>query len=199
MNVLASRLSRLALVAAASLALAACSSTPKTFANADPTANFGAYQTFGFVDTPGTDSKPYETLETNFLKDAISRELTRRGMSYAESSPDIIVNFHVHSQDKIKSRSTPATGYGAGWYDPWYDTWGGYGGWRTEVYQVTEGTLIIDVVDADARKLVWEGSAQGRITDEVMRNLEAVIYETVTLIMDGYPIVPPAAEAPPSG
>ena len=35
--------------------LAACSSTPTTYSQADPTVDFSEYKTFGFYDSPATN------------------------------------------------------------------------------------------------------------------------------------------------
>jgi len=84
-----------------------------------------------------------------------------------------------------------ASGY-YGYRGSYYGAWGGY---ETRIDQYTEGTLNIDVVDARLQKLVWEGSIVGKITEEVRKNLEAVIDEAVQVIYKEFP-VPPQTENP---
>ena len=55
----------------------------------------------------------------------------------------------------------PYYGYRAGFYGGWP----GYG-WGDQVYQYTEGTLNIDLVDARRKQLVWEGVAVGEVQDQ---------------------------------
>ncbi len=195
MSIKKSGMAKIATVGVALFALAGCASTPNTFANADPTVDFTQYQSFGFVPQLDTDSKDYQSLETNFLKVAVAQEFDRRGMTHDHDNPQLLVNFIIHTQEKLRSRAVPTAtvGVGYGWYDPWYDTWGGYGGYRTEISQITEGTLSIDVVDAASKKLIWEGQIKGRVTDKAIKNLEATIDEAVKAIMEGYPIAPAGA------
>ncbi len=179
----------LALGAIAALVLTACASTPNTFANADPGADFAGYKTYGFLPTLSTDKEDYESMESNFLKVAVAQQLDRRGMTYAEN-PDVLVNFYIHTKEKIRTRSVPTMGAYYGFRDPFYDTWGGYGGYETRVDQYTEGTLHIDIIDSARKKLVWEGAIAGRVTDNALKHLEATIDEAVALIMDNYPVQP---------
>jgi len=165
------------------LVFVGCATTPNTFSNAAPTVDFSQYSTFGFFDSLATDRGSYESMETNFLKVAVAQQLDRRGLSYSDS-PDLLVNFYIHTKEKITSRNVPTMGGYYAFRDPFYDTWGGYGGYETRIDQYTEGTLNIDVVDAKAGKLVWEGSIVGRVKDSVIRNLEQSIDEAVAAIME---------------
>ncbi len=188
MTTITSKLGRIAVIMVAVVTMAGCASTPNTYANADPSANFAQFQTYGFVPAMGTDTRDYQSLQTNYLKSAIGSELQNRGMSES-NSPDLLINFHVHTKEKIRSHSVP-TGHIGAFYDPFWDTWGGYGGWRTEVRQYTEGTLTIDVVDANSNKLVWEGAAVGRVTNKDLKDLRGAIDSAVTEIMKSYPVIP---------
>lgn len=177
------------LMTAAVIALAGCASTPNTFVNADPTADFGSYKTYGFYEDLSTDKANYESMESNFLKVAVAQELDHRGMTYSHS-PDLMVNFYINTKEKIKTRSVPTTSGYYGYRDPFYDTWGGYGGYETRIDQYTEGTLNIDIVDASSKKLIWEGAIAGRVTDTALRNLEETIDKAVAAIMASYPVQP---------
>ena len=53
--------------------------------------------------------------------------------------------------------------------------------------QYTEGTVTIDLVNNASNKLVWEGTAIGRITSEVDNNLQAVVRVVVTDVFKKYP------------
>jgi len=169
------------------VALSGCASTPNTFANRDPGTDFGKFQTFGFFANLSTDNPQYQSLESNFLKVAVAQELDKRGLTYAEN-PDLLVNFYINTKDKIRTRSVPTGGAYYGYRDPFYDPWMGYGGYETRVDQYTEGTLNIDVVDASTKKLVWEGSIVGRITDKDIQNLEQTIDGAVAAVMANFPV-----------
>ena len=176
--------------------LVACASSPNTFSNADPSADFSQYKTFGYFPALSTDNPGYQSLVSNFLKVAVAQELVVRGLDHDEENPDLRVNFYINTQDKIKTRSVPTAGGYYGYRDPFYDPWGGYGamggGYETRVDQFTEGTLTIDVVDNKTNKLVWEGSVVGRLTEKDVRNMEQTVDEAVAAAMSGFPIVPSA-------
>ena len=184
------KLFRIILVGITLLAVAGCASTPNTYSNAAPGTDFSSYSTFSFFDSLSTDRGNYESMETNFLKVAVAQQLDRRGLRYSDDSPDLLVNFYIHTKEKITSRSVPATGAYYDYRDPFYDTWGGYGGYETRIEQHTEGTLHIDVVDSNTDKLVWEGAVVGRITEKDLRNLEQTIDEAVDAAMVDFPIQP---------
>ena len=173
------------------LLFSGCASTPNTYSNAAPGADFTRYSTFGFFDSLSTNRGEYESMETNFLKVAVAQQLDRRGLTYTDESPDLLVNFYIHTKEKITSRSVPTMG-GAyyDYRDPYYDAWGGYGAYETRIEQHTEGTLHIDVVDASTDKLVWEGAIVGRVTERAIRNLEQSIDEAVAAAMANFPIQP---------
>ncbi len=81
-------------------------------------------------------------------------------------------SFFDEDKTKVTTYNDPMYGgyygYRRGYYDPWY----GYGyGTSTHVSQYTEGTVNIDMVDAKAKRMVWEGIAVGRV-DEDRSNAE---------------------------
>ncbi|MDH4047235.1 MAG: DUF4136 domain-containing protein [Gammaproteobacteria bacterium] len=183
-------------IIAASL-LTACASTPNTFINADPNVDFSQYKTFGYFPTLSTDKGQYESLVSNFLKVAVAQQFDRRGLTYDDDDPQLLVNFYINTKEKIRTRSVPSAGGYYGYRDPFYSPWGGYGmgmGYETRVDQYTEGTLNIDVVDAATKKLVWEGAIAGRLSDKDIRNMETTVDGAVASVMMGYPIQPGGAQ-----
>ena len=169
--------------------LAACSaSAPKIITNSAPGFAIGAYGTYGFMQPLSTDRGSIRSLESQQLIAATSRELEALGLARDDSNPDLLVNFMVATKEKIESRPTagPSVYYGRSRYG----TWGGYGvgyGNTTEVVQRTEGTLTIDIVDADRKELVWEGAATARVTDSMRENQRAVIDAAVRDIFAQFP------------
>lgn len=173
-------------VVLATLLLSACASGPSIFSNADPTANLGGFRTYGFISPLGTDGPEYTSLLSQLLKAATARELEARGYTPSDN-PDLLVNFHVESKEKISSTSVPrgpAFGGYYGWRSGYYGTWGGY---STEITQYTEGTLTVDLVDAARKQLVWEGTAVGRVRERDRENVQAAVDAVVPLIFANFP------------
>lgn len=168
----------------AALLLSACASGPALFSSTDPTANFGTYKTYGFISPLGTDGPAYSSVLSQLLKAATIRELEARGYRPADN-PDLLVNFHVESKEKIRSTTSPAYGGYYGYRAGYYGTWGGYGG--TEITQYTEGTLTVDLVDSARRQLVWEGTAVGRVRDQDRENVQAAVDAIMPLLFAKFP------------
>lgn len=177
---------RAVLFAAATGSLVACA-TP-TASDVDPTADFSSYQTYAFLSDVAADKVPYETLERTHLKAAVGREMNIRGYRQDNSDPDLLVNFAIETQEKLQSRTVPTGGYGIG-YDPFYDVY--TTGWgmshTTRIDQYTEGTLEIDLIDVDDRKMIWQGRTKGRLTQKDMQNYQTTLDEAVTEIFKQFP------------
>jgi hypothetical protein len=178
------------LFAAVAFLLAACSSGPKIKADYDPSVDFSQYQTFNFYKPMGIENPNYSSLIGQMFRDAITREMEQRGYTLADD-PDLMMNVSAILEDKTKvtTYNDPMYGgyygYRRGFYDPWY----GYGyGTSTHVSQYTEGTVNIDMVDAKAKRMVWEGIAVGRVNeDRSNEEVRQAINSGVTEMFASYP------------
>lgn len=179
--------------------MAGCSSGGKIIGDYDPGNDFGAYQTWDFIEDAGPDYEGYESLFSQYMMEAIEIEMTKRGYTKS-ANPDIFLNFNAYVQDKTKVTQTPSTSmgmgypYGGGGYYGYrgasYGAWGGYGyGTETRVSQYTEGTFNIDIIDAEKQQLVWEAVGVGKITDKFRENLRQTVMEGVPEFFALYPFV----------
>ena len=182
---------RILALAASGLILAACASGPTIRANTAPGANLQSYKTYTFVHPLGTDRNGVETPLSGYFKEATRREMDLRGYTFVESGDaDLLVNFHANSRENVDVRSTPVSvGVGYGGY---YGYRGGmYGAaWSTpevETVRYKVGTANIDVVDAAKKQLVWEGLAEGKLTDKVMADPRGAVNIVVTEIFKQFP------------
>lgn len=171
------------------LVIAGCSSGPTIRTDQDPSANFNAYRTYNFVNDVGTDRAGYSTLVTTHFKRAISREMESRGYRLDASNPDLLVNFFTSMKDRVETRPAPDMMLGTGYYN---SRLGVYTAWplyrrntETTTYQV--GTASIDVVDAARKQLVWEGVAEGRLSEDTLANPGPSIDSAVKEIFAKYP------------
>lgn len=181
------RIVRTAAAVAALALLAGCSSLSVNY-DFDSHADFAKYHTFGWMDKTlpegaAVDAQQAE-LNSNLLdrriRSAVESQLEARGIRPAVDKPDMLVTYYVGVQDKIQ-----VSDYGYH-YSPYY--WG-YGGRQIDVYQYQEGTLIIDLVDAETKDLVWRGSGT-KVLDGSARNPDQAqerINDIVAKIMASYP------------
>lgn len=170
------------------LASVACATTgPQVRADYDRSADFASYRTFGFYQPLGTDRAGYESLVTQTLKSAVRQQMEARGYIYTENGADLLVNFHARLAPQIRVSQTPAPYYGYyGYRRGFYDPWMGYG-YETRVDQYDEGTLNIDLIDAQRKRLIWEGVAVGRVTKKMLQVRETAIRSAVAEIFAQYP------------
>lgn len=174
------------------LFLTACAATaPDIYSSVAPGSDFRGIKTYGFLSQASTDKAGYQSLETNFLKVAVAQQMDLQGLQYDPVNPDVVMNFFINTEEKVRSRQTPTMsggyyGYRGGYYDDF-----GYGGttYETRIDQYTVGTLTIDMIDPKERKLLWEGTVTGRITKKDVKDLEATIDEAVRDVFVKFPVL----------
>lgn len=168
--------------------LAACASSPAVKSDYDHQADFSRYRTFGYMSPLGTDKAGYSTLLTERLKDATRGQMEMRGYVYDAANPDLLVNFNGKLQQKTQVTEAPPPPMGPyyGYRSGFYGGWPGYG-WGDTVYQYTEGTLNIDLVDARRKQMVWEGVAVGEVQNPDTATSSQNIDKAVAGIFAKYP------------
>ncbi|HEY5757553.1 MAG TPA: DUF4136 domain-containing protein [Steroidobacter sp.] len=169
---------------------AGCATTsgPKTRIDYDKAADFSVYRTYGFPKETGTDRGGYSTLVTSYLKSAMSSQMEARGYKYSEDHPDLLVNFYMNTRERTEIRPDARASVGYGYYGyryGLYNAWPMYDEDRTVTYKV--GTLNLDIVDAEKKQLVWEGVAEGRVSEDELQNPKVAINGVVTELMRQYP------------
>jgi len=176
--------------------LAGCAgSNASIMGDYDRSADFGAYNTWNFIEDAGPDYEGYQSLFSQYMMEAIEIEMDKRG--YTKSSdPDLYLNFNAIVQDKTKvtqsSSMGPPMGMGGyyGYRSNYYGAWGGYGyGTETRVSQYEEGTFNIDIVDVKKQRLIWEAVGIGKITDKQRENLRETVMTGVPNFFQLYPFV----------
>jgi hypothetical protein len=172
------------------IALVGCASTgPKIHTDYDRTTNFATYRTFGFPAETGTDRGGYSTLTTSYFKDAVRKQMESRGYAYSAQSPDLLVNFYTNVRERTEVRSDPAFMPAWGYYGYRYGLYTGWPRYRgdidTRTYKV--GTANVDIVDAQRKQLIWEGVAEGTVTQDAMKNPRQAIDDVVAQLFTKYP------------
>ncbi|MEE4639191.1 MAG: DUF4136 domain-containing protein [Wenzhouxiangella sp.] len=176
---------------AAALLLAGCATNARIQTMTAPGVDLSSYQRFAFVEPLGTDRAGYASLISRQLTFSTRRELEELGLTYAEdpSEADLLVNFHAHLDERIRTRQVAEPYMGPTFFDyryGFYTPWPAYGT-RTEVDQVTEGTLVVDLIDAEQNEMVWEGQARNTVTERTRRNAAELIDQTVARMFQDFP------------
>jgi hypothetical protein len=159
------------------LSLSACaipSLVVKINTSQDPQARFAGYRTYHWYQ-PKPESAAsaagqaiYGDLQTHLIK-AVEQEIAKKGLQKAENQPQVLLAFDVSlpKTAAAPSQSYPAGfGYGLAWQTGYrYD----YGHAHLSNYQPVNafapGTILIDVIDASTRQLIWRGWAEAVLED----------------------------------
>jgi hypothetical protein len=159
--------------------VASCSSV-RVASDYDKNANFSEFKTFAFYKT-GIDKAEINDLDKRRILRAIESELMAKGFTKSET-PDLLVSMFTKSREKVNVYNNGFGPYGYGWgWSPYY--WNsGY----SSVSTSTEGTLYVDLIDANKKELVWQGMGIGYISQS-MEKKEQRIKEFVAKIMEKYP------------
>jgi hypothetical protein len=133
----------------------------KVISDHDPNADFSSYTTYGWLDREDSIEELLPDHLRMRLRRVTEEVLAEKGLEPAPAPPqtDLLLTYHFGASEEFQVNYMPYSPY-----RPWgYGYWGGYAGGYTEIRQYTEGTLVLDIVDARTHQLVWFGS----ITREV--------------------------------
>ncbi len=169
--------------------IVSCSSV-RVASDYDSKVDFSQYKTFAFFKS-GIDKAEISDLDKRRILRAIESELMAKGFTKSEN-PDMLVSIFTKSNQRVNVYNNAWGmggwgGYGYGW--GWNPYWGG-AGYGTSVSTSTEGTLYIDLIDAEKKELVWQGMGTGYLT-QGREKKEALIKEFASKVMEKYP---PGAE-----
>jgi len=168
------------LIVAMSFAVLGCGSSIDINHDFDQAANFAGYRTFQWM----TPDHQANSLMGGRIEKAVMSQLEAKGIQNVSDNPDLLVTYHAGKEGKVEVNSygyNYAPGYGRGAYR------GGYGG-GIDTYNYTQGTLIIDIIDAVKQELVWRGTATGVMDENPDPNkIDKKVNEVVAKILKAYP------------
>lgn len=122
------------------VAVAGCGASVHT--TTMPNANLSAYRTFAFKSSD-------ETMVDQTIRNEVTRHLEAKGLQQAPDNPDFFIVQRVVTEEKVSVSG------GDRYYGGYYGVYGGPG----VVREYTEGTLIVDFIDARTNQVFWRGTA----------------------------------------
>lgn len=173
-----------AVVVAASFVVGGCASTPNVQVNTTvaPDARFGAYRTFTILTPRMTGANPAaadepmveNSIVNRALREDIRQDLESRGYRPGGPDADFAVAYYTAARTALDV-TTVDYGYP---YRPWW--WGARE--RQEIQPITQGTVVIDVIDRRSNRLVWRGTGRTEVSQDqntYMKQLQQAINDVV--------------------
>ncbi len=184
--------------------LGGCSSVT-VVSDYDKTVDFTQFKTFEYYGWSDSSDKLLTPFDKERIEKAFGVEFRKRDLTYVKEGGDLVVALYIVTQKKTETTANTTSmgygGYGGGYggyygYGPGWGWGGGYGGMGMgnstttySTYDYTVGTLVIDVFDKSAKKLIWESAGSGTIDDKPETRDDSVP-KAVAKIMAQYPVEP---------
>ncbi|MBC30564.1 MAG: hypothetical protein CMH48_06925 [Muricauda sp.] len=169
--------------------LSSCVSV-RVVADYDREVDFEDYKTYAFYKT-GIDKAQISDLDKRRILKAIEAEMGAKGFVKSQD-PDILVSIFTKEREQVDVYNNNfGWGWGwGGWYNPWVwgPGWGWGAAWGPNVSTRTQGSLYIDLIDAESKQLVWQGRGVGTLNNTSnVEKKEERIREFVSQILEKYP------------
>jgi hypothetical protein len=125
---------------------------------------------------PRLDNNPFFK---DYFEGAIEKQLGARHFRRAKSKPDLLIHYHANISQRVEVNGVDHS------RDACYNNYD----CEPQVSEYDAGTLILDVVDARTKKVVWRGWAQDNM-DGVIDNQDRLAQEltkAVSKMMEQFP------------
>ncbi len=156
------------------LVLFACSiaQAQKIKVEFDKNVDFSAFKTYAWDPTPQATGKP---VLVEAIKGAINQELAKRGLKQVAANPELYVAMYggVDSDMAVTYSDFYYGPYGIPPFGQSFVMWGMTPG-TSNTAVVHKGQLVVDLIDAGHKKLVWRGIATQNLSNQQMKLLEQV-------------------------
>jgi hypothetical protein len=147
----------------------------RTRVDFDHATRFSGYKTYRWVDSvsPPEAAFPNQLMQERIVG-FIDEALGARGLKRVNSGGDLLIDYRVDV-----SEQPVVTTFGDGW------GWDG-GVSTTTVQYFYEGTLIVDLIDANRNQLVFQGASSHQISSRPERNTRRLA-RAVNEVFEKYP------------
>lgn len=167
--------------------LSSCSPSTKVYSNEEPGVNLYKYTTYQWLDMPGVtlgNNGPEKlTKDTEkIIRESVDEQMKRCGFVLNDEQPDLLLHYHVVLKNEV-------------YYIPdWWcykESWDYQGRCnRLEPTHYTEGTLILDFIEAKTGSQVWRGVVTGEAINIRVEEIEFRIKHAVKRLFKKFPEKP---------
>jgi hypothetical protein len=164
-------------------ALTAAAHAQKVKVEYDKSTDFSKFKTYA-IDPYGETAKPMLRLA---IQGAVEDDLNKRGLTKVADNPDLYVQVYGASEHDITGHyNDPVYGGAIPPLNSGITLWHNIPGTVTTVV-IPKGTLVIDLVDASKKELVWRGVAKAKLSDNREKLLDQV-NTAVAKLLRQYPV-----------
>jgi hypothetical protein len=177
-------------IATGLLFLTACQQTgPRIETRKDDSTDFSKYQTYALLKSSRAATPDNEIAQ--YFINAIREQMDSLGYTYSEQQPDMLINYQVNIQNVLKEMGSaePARVTEGGYYSHSQELYQGMPATQehTKLFIERKGAARIDIIDAQKRQVVWQGDAEGRLTEEALIQPKEPIRATVADLLREFP------------
>jgi hypothetical protein len=152
-----------------------CSSV-SVFHDYDREANFASLKTFSWMEGPRATAR--NAIMDKRIKNAVNSRLQAKAYQENSSQPDFLLAYHTNVKERLDVQDW---GYV-------YGPRGRFWGRDVTVTKYKEGTLVLDIVDARSKQLIWRGVAQGALPNNPdPQKIDKVVNESVQKLLEKFP------------
>ena len=148
----------------------------------DKSLDFSKFKTFAWGHHDAV-SRPMLALA---IAGAIEEELTKRGLHKVESDPDVYIKMYGSVDSEMSVSYSDPLYLGMGGIPPFDTAFMMWGAGGTTAVTVHKGQLVVDVIEADQKKLVWRGMATEKLSDQKQKLVKQV-NRAVEKMFEQYP------------
>lgn len=194
------------------LLLAGCSNVySKVYTDYDRSVDFTKYKTFAWLpDQADTANSPYNNeIIRNNIRNYVGQCISDRGYAFNKENPDLLLQLQIINAKKQDERTTHINPFPYAYYYrpyylgslyhqpyrysyyynyPWFGYTSGFTTSTTQKMEYVKGSITLNVIDRNSKKLIWTGTAEGDIYDPslISRDLHPAVHR----IIAQYPVKP---------
>jgi len=149
----------------------------------DKSADFSSFKTYTWTQQ---QPSPIQPLVATVIVADIDHELSAKGLRKVEKDPDVLVSYWGGADAQTAFAQT----------DPGYLSTGGVAPINATMWtgslpatstQVVKGTLVVDLVDARKKQLVWRATAQAKMDYEKRSKIYDTVNKVIPEMFEKYP------------
>ncbi|MCO6358680.1 DUF4136 domain-containing protein [Roseivirga pacifica] len=156
-------------------------------------ADFTGIESYMFAGWQDNSDEILNDIDKKRILDAFKAEMDARGLEHKTSGADVVLTLFVVVDSKTSTTAYTDFNSTMGYRGRW--GWGyGYGGVGTVSATTTysendylEGTLVVDMYDADGKDLMWQGIIK-KVVKSNPKKREKTIPKNINKLMKKFPI-----------